>query len=192
MIYTATILPFRLSFMDVTNDGWDTWDRIINYFFMFDVLVNLMSAYYDQDNLLVTNNIYIAKNYMRGWMIVDIISVIPFSDIMEESNSQYNNLIRLMRLPRLYRLIRVLRLIKVSRSKNNALFKLFKPFLSLDVSIRRMIKIMFLSLLFIHLSACFYFLITKVEDAPVTWVSNLNLEDADLFTQYVRALYWSL
>jgi Ion channel len=46
----------------------------------------------------------------------------------------------------------------------------------MDASIKRMFKIMALSLLFLHLSSCFYFLIAKLEDADVTWVSYLGLE----------------
>jgi len=47
MIYTATILPFRLSFYDDTTGGWVICDQAINYFFMADIVINLFSAYYD-------------------------------------------------------------------------------------------------------------------------------------------------
>jgi hypothetical protein len=53
-----------------------------------------------------------------------------------------------------------------------------------------MIKIMALSLLFLHLSACFYYMITKIEDAQINWVTNLGIEDADTATLYIRALHW--
>lgn len=52
----------------------------------------------------------------------------------------------------------------------------------MDASIKRMIKIMGLSLLFLHLSSCFYFLITKLESDSLTWVTYLNLENSDEFT----------
>ena len=86
MIYTATVLPFRLSFIYDGDDDWDTYIYIYkdgkkrfesasNYFFMADILVNLFSAFYDQDNVLVTNNAYIMKNYLKGWLFIDVLSV---------------------------------------------------------------------------------------------------------------------
>lgn len=51
------------------------FDDSINYFFMADILINFFSAYYDEDNVLVTNNIYIAKNYLKGWFLIDVLSV---------------------------------------------------------------------------------------------------------------------
>lgn len=53
--------------------------------------------------------------------------------------------------------------------------KLLKSCIKLDASIKRMVKIMSMSLLFLHLSSCFYYLITKIETDNVTWVTNLNL-----------------
>lgn len=84
MIYTATVLPFRLSFIYGGDDDWDTYiyirekkrfESASNYFFVADILVNLFSAFYDQDNVLVTNNAYIMKNYVKGWLFIDVVSV---------------------------------------------------------------------------------------------------------------------
>lgn len=48
------------------------------------------------------------------------------------------------------------------------------------------------SLLFLHLSSCFYFLITKIEDDSITWVTALQLENSDVWTKYIRAFHWAL
>ena len=55
-----------------------------------------------------------------------------------------------------------------------------------------MLKIMALSLLFLHLSSCFYYLISNLETDEITWVTNLGLEDADIATLYIRAFHWAL
>ncbi len=52
----------------------------------------------------------------------------------------------------------------------------------MDASIKRMLKIMGFSLLFTHLSACFYFMIAKIEPDEMTWVKYLKLENEDSFT----------
>jgi hypothetical protein len=55
------------------------FDNVVNYFFIADILVNFFSAYYDQDNVLVTNNLYIFKNYIKGWFWIDLVSVYVIS-----------------------------------------------------------------------------------------------------------------
>lgn len=70
--------------------------------------------------------------------------------------------------------------------------KLIKSCIKLDASIKRMIKIMGMSLLFLHLSSCFYYLITKIERDEITWVSNLGLDEADEATLYIRSFHWAL
>jgi hypothetical protein len=54
--------------------------------FGIDVLISFFSAYYDDDNILVTNNKYIAMQYLKGWFIIDVVSLIPFNNILPSSS----------------------------------------------------------------------------------------------------------
>jgi hypothetical protein len=49
----------------------------------------------------------IARFYLKGWFTIDILTVLPISEIL--STSSYNDLGRVARLPKLYRLVKVLR-----------------------------------------------------------------------------------
>ena len=86
--------------------------------FLTDVLVNLFSAYYDEDNRLITSRKKIVCTYLKGWFVVDILASFPFN-LLESSidsgspSGNYNNVLRLLRLPRLYRLLKIARLIKL-------------------------------------------------------------------------------
>ena len=51
------------------------WDNVVNYLFMVDMGFNFITAYYDLDNVLVTNNKYIIKTYLKSWFIIDLCSV---------------------------------------------------------------------------------------------------------------------
>lgn len=51
---------------------------IFEYVFRIEILINFMSAFYDQDFILVDNLKKIANNYLRGWFILDLLTVIPF------------------------------------------------------------------------------------------------------------------
>lgn len=50
----------------------------------------------------------------------------------------------------------------------------------MNASIKRMFKTMGFAILAIHLSACFYFLIAKIDDFNNnSWVNNLDLTEAE-------------
>ena len=56
LIYTATVMPYKIAFIDsVPGDDWFYLDIIIDVLFFLDFLVNLTSAYYDSDRILITN-----------------------------------------------------------------------------------------------------------------------------------------
>ncbi|KAM3136546.1 hypothetical protein pb186bvf_011349 [Paramecium bursaria] len=211
MVYTSTVQPFRLAFYNDSTYSWDTWDNVVNYLFMVDMGFNFITAYYDLDNVLVTNNKYIIKTYLKSWFIIDLCSVIPFDEILNPTSQDetqqttstssgqsgsYTQLLRLSRLPRLYRLLKIFKLFRLTRlqssSKASLFSKLMKQFVKMDASFKRMLKIMALSLLFLHLSSCFYYLISNLETDEVTWVTNLGLQDADIATLYIRAFHWAL
>lgn len=61
MIYTATILPYRVCFVETTDTFYEIFDLLMNIIFGLDILISFFSAYYDEDNILVTNNRYIAS-----------------------------------------------------------------------------------------------------------------------------------
>ena len=131
-------------------------------FFGLDIIINFFSAFYDNENVLVTNNKFIAATYLKSWFIIDLSSTIPVDDIVvafigNGSGGGYNSLVRLARIPRLYKLVRILKLLKFRKNKNNFITKLLRPLYKLDASIKRMIKIMLMSLFVLHLSACIFF-----------------------------------
>lgn len=108
-----------------------------------------MSAYQRRDGVIEPRLKYIAINYIKGWLILDILATFP-TELFENSNSSssssssssstssstggstssapvtrhsntahYNKLLRLSRLPRLYRLLRILRLFKIIKLMKN-------------------------------------------------------------------------
>ncbi|KRW98530.1 Cyclic nucleotide-binding protein [Pseudocohnilembus persalinus] len=126
MIYTATLLPYLVCFVEEKIMFVYWFDQVMNGVFALDIILSFFSAYYDNDNILVTSNKYIATQYLKTWFLIDFISVIPFSDILGSQNSsssndpsKYNSLVRLARLPRLYRLVRLFRLIRLAKFKKD-------------------------------------------------------------------------
>lgn len=82
MLYTSSILPYRVCFVDTYSSFYYNFDLVMNVVFGLDILVSFFSAYYDDDNVLVTNNRYIAIYYLKGWFLIDLVSVFPFNNVL--------------------------------------------------------------------------------------------------------------
>jgi hypothetical protein len=65
MIYTITITPYRVAFIDEDSIEWYSIDLAIDFTFLVDVLVNCVSAYYKEDDVLIVNKKAIFMNYLR-------------------------------------------------------------------------------------------------------------------------------
>ena len=82
-------------------------------------------------------------------------------------------LIRLFRLPRLFRYVR----------------RFTEDF---HVGYLRVLKLLFLLLLFSHWNACLLFLVATIEDKDKSWIALQQIEDHPVADQYSWALFMSI
>lgn len=54
--------------------------------FLLDMIIIFNSAYYDEEMEIVDNRKAIAKAYLNGWFSVDLLAIIPFSEMMNAAN----------------------------------------------------------------------------------------------------------
>lgn len=54
MIYTATVVPYKVVFMEKQILGLEVFDIIVDLLFLGDIIVTSFLAYYDEDNEIVT------------------------------------------------------------------------------------------------------------------------------------------
>jgi hypothetical protein len=81
LFYTATLMPFKLALIEDEQFGFGWWfDNVVDMFFICDILVNLNSSYYDEDdNVLVTRRSLIIWNYLKFWLPIDFFASIPMN-----------------------------------------------------------------------------------------------------------------
>ena len=80
MLYVATVMPYNVAFLDSEfGNSWYYIDLFIDFSFIFDVLINCVSAYYDEDGKLVSDNKKIITVYVKGWFLVDSLASFPFN-----------------------------------------------------------------------------------------------------------------
>jgi hypothetical protein len=140
-------------------------------------------------------------NYLKSWFIIDLISVFPINIITDgigcNTQSKFNKLAKVIRMPRLYRLFKLtklFRMLKIMREgKVNRITQYLLDKFKVDNNIERFIIFIFLFLMLNHLSACFWFLIAKLDDFnPDTWVCRLGYIDESLYDLYLLSFYWTL
>lgn len=61
LAYTATYVPFKVSFVDETSAGLFAWDLVVDGLFMIDIFVNFLSAYEDKEDIIEVRVSKIAK-----------------------------------------------------------------------------------------------------------------------------------
>ena len=79
LLFTAVVTPYRLAFYDLDDTTWIVIDTIVDFGFSIDIILNFFMAYYDDSEDIVDNRKRVALNYLKGWFIVDILSIIPVS-----------------------------------------------------------------------------------------------------------------
>jgi uncharacterized membrane protein YvbJ len=81
-------------------------------------------------------------------------------------------------LLRILRLFKLVRLVKYNRSINKIL-QTFK----MNQGVKRMISVTITMLFMVHLIACLFFMIAKLNNfSPSSWVTRFNLVDKDQIT----------
>lgn len=132
LLYTATLMPYLLVFEDYDDNDWSSnwiiFQLVVDILFWIDLLMNLISAYYNEEGILVKKPMEIFMSYCKGWLFIDLIACLPFNYIGDVFIDQGSNakdklhLVRLSRLPRLYRLIKITKIAKVFHFLTNDSF----------------------------------------------------------------------
>jgi len=196
LAYTATIMPYRLTFEDHTPVGWRAIDYIVDLLFLADLLINFVSAYYDDEGTLVKDPKLLAKAYLKSWFIIDFLAVLPM-DLIQQlfidrdssyTQVRYNFFLRLIRLPRLYRLLRILRI--------NNIFKFIKgtPFLEwleLHSLFLRIMTFFLVTATMVHIMACIWFFEARLDsENEENWISRYYYTKETNASMYLTSLYY--
>jgi hypothetical protein len=108
------------------EEGQTQSERLLGLFvdllFTLDMVLNFFCEYELPDGSFEQRFSKIAKTYISGWFLIDLVSCIPvefFELIISLStgtiptNSRYS---KLARLPRMYRIFKILRILKVVKA----------------------------------------------------------------------------
>jgi CRP-like cAMP-binding protein len=186
----ATLIPLSIAFSDLAQE-WSYLDIALQAFFGLDILLNFNLAYYEL-GALVTTRKAIAKHYISGWFLIDILATFPIELIicgdMVCQGSNLSKSIKLLRFSKMFRLVRLAKL-------NSIMFTIEDISSSnLLATVFLVLKLVMILFMMAHWLACFWLFVAFFvsDDYPQTWLSSMVLADASRVELYVSAMYWAL
>ena len=185
---------------------------VVDAFFWVDIVCNFATAY-EVRGVLETSPRKIARRYLTGWFACDLVSTIPYEEIMISSGaaagaagatssaagaahavgiemaSDAAGYVKLLKLIRLVRLFRVMRLTRI--------FSRMDITLGLRTAQVTLVKHLIFIITIAHWYACLLYLVAQLENfSPRSWVNQVSppirTGPRYLGEQYIAALYWSI
>lgn len=117
LLFTAVVTPYEVAFLNTSPAEFLFWvNRLVDVCFVVDIVFNFFLMFYDEDSgRWVYDKSIIAKRYLRGWFLIDIVSIIPFDVISAVSGEDSLQQFQAFRTVRLFRLFKLLRVFRASR-----------------------------------------------------------------------------
>ena len=201
LIYTATIMPYSTVFLETGQlDMWFVIEVLLDSIFFLDILINLNTGFHTADGYFVGDRLQILCAYAKSWLLIDIISSIPFGYIgnstsnTSSGSSGYHSLLKVIRVPKFYKLFRITRIIKLFRHyKATEFLDKIQDFFSIKQSVMRFCTTALGIAICVHIVSCFWYYLSKLNgNGPETWVFGTGLQDSDNLSLYLSSLYWTI
>ena len=180
IIVSAVFTPYRMAYVDGNSLSWVVTELVMDGFFFIDLLLTFFSAYFDKLDVLVDSRRKIICNYLKFWFIIDFVSILPLSLIIDQASPSVNDLARVARLSRLYKVLKMLKFLKMTRVVKNRqkFFKYLTYLFKASASVERIIIFTLIFLILCHVASCLWFLIDKLDGMPLDgWVVTNGYEN---------------
>ena len=122
LLAVSMLVPVRLAFATHDPISWLVAYTVVDSIFAIDLILTFFTSISDENKAYeITKKKIIAKQYLKGWFWVDLISIFPVDALFLADDSSATLLARFAKIGKLYKLIRMIRLAKVFKllkSKN--------------------------------------------------------------------------
>jgi len=194
ILYEAFSIPYFLAFDIRPASPTPEWimANIINSYFILDIMCTFITCYLAGDGLVENRVNIIAKRYLTGWFILDVVASIP-SEWMPQS-SDNARITRSVRFIRAFRLLRLTRLLRVMKLK--AFLEKVEAASDSSTSLMFVIGIIrILGMLFgiTHWAACCWYSVGVMDKYPETWIKvNIPAYVSLPSEKYIYCMYFTL
>lgn len=203
LLYVAVAIPIRLAFDQTVALGSAEFyiDMLVDIFFLIDIVLNFRTAIisYNEAGQRTRNNdrCDIAKHYLKGWFVIDIVAVLPYSyvellaDKGNDKNGSTQALFKALRLVRLAKLLRLGKMLPLLRRLDNK----FDGLLSSAKLMSTMLTVVYIT----HVVGCMWYAVgnsseTLKDGSTVDgWVIGAGWgPEVTTFHRWLRAFYWAM
>jgi hypothetical protein len=195
LMYQFFYLPLMMTFLGGSPPlGLYIFDKSIDFIFFIDIIFTFFTQIYlkyDKVNDLKT----IAKEYLRHWFVVDVMSVFPFEEMIlimsEEPIGKLALMAQILRLLRFFRLAKLIKLFRTFDFKNNDnyLVRMLEGSLS-GTAFWLLLPNFLLITLVMHLFSCIWYALALANSTNDSWIELTNFQDESLFDLYIISLYF--
>lgn len=173
--------------------AWDLFEYLVNLVFGIDIILTFMTPIYKGYQLEIRWK-KIAKQYLKFWFWVDLLSVIPLDMMLSPTSGATASISTLTRVPKIFKVSRaakVLRIAKVNRSKNQTLLgRIVKYFDAKNgISFKVVLCISFLWFI-AHILNCIFFIISENSEDRRTWIYLHGYDTEPLMDTYIACFYY--
>ena len=199
--YVSIFTPVRISYFSNVEPGSLIFivDLIVDFFFFLDIIKRFHTGFHVDSfgTELELNPSVIRWSYLKGWFVLDLVSILPIDLIVlviasgqDAATFRVTRLFKLLRLLRLTKLLKLLRLLRMGKVFDN-----LEERFEMNRGVREAIVLSINVLVASHLTACgWYFLVTLEDNPRNTWVFEYFGNDPHVTTYdlYVASLYWAV
>lgn len=167
LLFTAIVTPFEVAFVsDVPLSPMYFVNLFVNASFFFDLCLNFNLMYFSEKQMkMISTRKEVALNYLKGFFIIDFMSILPYDDISTATGGGGN--LKILRVVRIARLAKLLRILRSSR-----IFARFENSMTINYGALKLFKFIVGTLFIAHWMACLWHLIKVIEVSKCNWVDE--------------------
>ena len=191
IIYSVLVIPVELAFQDRAFNNSNNVNLIISLLFFIDIILCFRTCQISHEyDALILDPTHIARHYLRLWFWIDIISTIPWDDMLNYLTSgnhsfQQLQVTQLVKLTRMFRLMRVIRAFKLKMYLEK-----FEGIIGISPMVFELFSLLIQVFFIVHITCCIWWGFTaSVTTEP--WFGNTIDLDSSLSRKYLLSLYFT-
>ncbi|CAM9091735.1 unnamed protein product [Chrysoparadoxa australica] len=198
-IFMAIFTPVRVAFLDHTQSS-GVIDVGIDIIQGMDMILRFRTAYEittaNTTRVWVTMPDAIGMNYLKGWLIIDVLSTIPFYLVSTPNSwSQVIGSLKLLRVLHLKELGKLMRRLTESAAAGRSCVKLNPRLMQLLGGVPRwvwdLLQVFATIYYCAHIFGCVWWATSRYNEGDSWWAAD-GLTTGELRSLYLASVYWAL
>lgn len=135
--------------------------------FLIDVILTFFQAFTDEkSHRLVDKHRDIAVNYVKGWFLLDVLSIFPFEAFLSSDSgiANANKSLRIARVSKVYKMIRFVRLARLAKGINKMKKGNVQANMRISAGLKRLGMFASALVLGCHVLSCFWLAMSQFDD----------------------------